>query len=45
MTLKIILAIHFEALLLWLKGIALVPRVSDKINNNKTIKNSNLIGE
>ena len=45
MTLKIILAIHFEALLLWLKGIALIPRVSGKINNNKTIKNSNLIGE
>jgi DUF1365 family protein len=45
MTLKIILGIHVEAFLLWLKGVALIPRMSAANNQNKIIKNTNLIGE
>lgn len=45
MTLKIIIGIHFEAFLLWIKGVALVPRLSREIDNNKSLKNTNLIGE
>ena len=38
MTLKIISAIHFEALRLWIKGIKLIKR-KIKIKNNITIEN------
>jgi len=37
MTFKIIAAIHFEALRLWIKGINLVQKKL-KINNNTTIE-------
>jgi len=37
MTFKIISAIHFEALRLWLKGIKLVPK-KIKIKNNISIE-------
>ena len=38
MTIKIILAIHFEALKLWLKGIKHIKKVI-KIKNNISIEN------
>ena len=38
MTFKIILAIHFEALRLWIKGIKIVKK-KIKIKNNITIEN------
>ena len=45
MTLKVILGIHFEALILLLKGVVFIPRTSQAEERNKAINNSTLIGK